>query len=138
VRRPDWHLQFRLAVQAASARPFAWGDHDCCLFPARVADAITVDGDYVARLLAQFSYRSKADVTALVATGRGLRAMMNAFMPSPEIPWGWAMMGDAVLLLDEADRRVLGVCEGAQALVAAEVGVVPVPMGRALCAWRVA
>jgi phosphoribosylformylglycinamidine (FGAM) synthase-like amidotransferase family enzyme len=46
-------------------------------------------------------------------------------------------MGDAVLLRDDEDREVVGICEGAQVLVATDRGVIPFPMARALCAWRV-
>jgi hypothetical protein len=123
------------AIAAAKERKFSFGAHDCCLFSATVADAIS-DGDYVKRLLEQFNYLSEADVIAILQAGGGLQQLVTDFIGEP-IPVGQAMAGDVVLIRDIEEKEVLGVCEGSQVLCATDKGVIPFKMSRAICAWRI-
>lgn len=123
------------SIEDGKRRDFAWGQHDCCVFAARVADAMT-DGDYVRRLLRQFDYNSQADIDALFSANGGLRGLMTDFMGEP-VGWMQSAQGDVVLMLDAEDKEVLGVCEGSAVICATAKGVIPLPMSRAVCAWKI-
>jgi hypothetical protein len=136
MRYPDWQARFQIEVAAAQVRSFAWMEHDCCAFVARMIDAIS-DTDHYDRLRQLFQYYSEAEMLECVARYGGLRQLVSQEFLGEAGPWGSTRMGDAVLLRDDEDREVVGICEGAQALVATDRGLVPFPMSRALCAWRV-
>ena len=36
MRHPDWQIRIITTIQAATERPFCWGENDCCLFVADV------------------------------------------------------------------------------------------------------
>ena len=40
-RLPDWQPRLQALIQARLAAPFAWGEHDCCLFVCDAVQAIT-------------------------------------------------------------------------------------------------
>lgn len=40
MRNNDWLKQLRETIQAASGRPFLWGENDCCLFAADCCVAV--------------------------------------------------------------------------------------------------
>jgi hypothetical protein len=41
MRLKDWNSRFAGLVSAVQARPFAWGEHDCCLWAADAVQALT-------------------------------------------------------------------------------------------------
>ncbi|MFT1618372.1 DUF6950 family protein, partial [Enterobacter kobei] len=41
MKHPDWHNRLIAVIRAAEKRPFLWGEHDCCLFAADCAEAMT-------------------------------------------------------------------------------------------------
>jgi GMP synthase-like glutamine amidotransferase len=136
MRYRDWHKRFRVEADAAQSRAWEWGVHDCCVFVARMVDAISINS-YADQLQRKFTYSSEAEAAALVKAGGGLRLMVSAYL-GDEVPWGRACMGDVVLTLDGAGTEVLGMCEGSQVLVAAaRGGVIPIPFGRSIAAWKV-
>ena len=124
------------AIEDAKQRPFEWGVHDCCLFAASTADKITVNGDYVRRLLAQFNYASDISVDAILLAGGGLQKILDDFLGA-SIPWGQAQQGDVVLIRDARGQEILGVCEGSKVICATEGGVIPIAIRHAICAWRI-
>jgi hypothetical protein len=106
------------------------------VFAARAADAITVNGDYVSRLLKRFEYHSQADIDAIMSRSGELRELVTSVI-GESIPWPQARAGDVVLVVDNDGQEVLGVCEGSQVVCATTHGIVPLPMSRALCAWKI-
>lgn len=134
MRHDDWQPRLLKALKELAQTPFQYGAHDCVLGAAAVADEITVDGDHVKRILASYKYSNRDDALGEVERGGGLQKMVTEFLNREPIPWGWARAGDAVLVDDFEGKRVLGICEGAQVICA---GVGPLPMSRAVCAWRV-
>lgn len=136
-RLPDWHARLQTEFEAARSRPFAWGEHDCCCFAARCVDAMT-GGSLHERVRAEFdAYASAAEAARYLRDGGGLRDTVARFLKQQPVPWGQAAPGDVVLIRDGDEQETLGVCEGPQVLVATIVGVTPLPIERALCAWRV-
>lgn len=137
-RLPDWQARLFAELGAARSRPFAWGEHDCCCFAARCVDAMT-GGALHERVQAEFdAYASAAEAARCLRDGGGLRATVTRFLQQQPVPWGRAAPGDLLLVRDDAGAEVIGVCEGSQALVAqTPAGYAPLPIDRALCAWKV-
>lgn len=134
-RRPDWHQKMFDAFAQARARQFQWGLHDCCLFVASVVDAMT-DSDYAQRIAADLPYSTEAEARDYIARAGGLQPLVASYL-GDTIPWGWAQQGDVVLAHDANGQEVLGVCEGAQVICATGAGIGPLPINRAICAWRI-
>ncbi len=40
-RKPDWEVRLAAFLEPLRARPFAWGEHDCCTFAAGAVQAMT-------------------------------------------------------------------------------------------------
>ncbi|MFB9772112.1 DUF6950 family protein [Sphingomonas yabuuchiae] len=40
-RLPDWEARLAAYLESHRLRPFAWGDHDCCLFCAGAVESMT-------------------------------------------------------------------------------------------------
>lgn len=134
TRRADWQPRLLEALVTLRATPFGWAVHDCVTGTARCLDAITDGDDYEGRLRAAFPYDGMLGALNLLAAAPdGLRGLVSQVMGEP-IPWGWAGAGDVVLVEDDAGQQVVGVCEGSQVICA---GAPPLPMSRAICAWRV-
>jgi hypothetical protein len=134
ARLPDWPERLADTIKAASGRPFSWGAHDCALFAADCARAITgvdplthVRGEYAsargaARVLRRLGCDDVAQLAALVA--------------GPEVPLVGARRGDWVLC-PPTDGVVLGVCLGARAAFVMENGVTFRPTLDCAAAWKI-
>ena len=122
-----------LQVQAERmARPFRWGVHDCCLWAADCALALS-GVDHAATY--RGTYSSAAEALRLVQQLGGLDAI--GAMAGPECPPMCACVGDVGLVTDEG-RELLGVCMGTVWLVPASHGLGALPLDAAVKAWRVA
>jgi len=157
VRNPDWLPRLEAAVARARALPFAWGRHDCCLFPCDVVRAMT--GVDLARGW-RGRYRSLLGARRMLRRRGGLKALAEGVARRhglAEIPPATARRGDVVLLdaSSLAGRFALGpagsgsAClavvdlTGAAALTVAAPdatggGLVEVPMPLWRRAWRIA
>ncbi|MDF2603503.1 hypothetical protein [Sphingomonas sp.] len=40
-RKPDWDARLAAYLEPLRARPFVWGEHDCCIFAAGAVEAMT-------------------------------------------------------------------------------------------------
>ncbi|WP_434430412.1 DUF6950 family protein [Aeromonas veronii] len=63
MRHPDWQLRIIQTIQAASERPFCWGENDCCLFVADVCLA-ACDKDPAARYRGALYHRDRRQAGA--------------------------------------------------------------------------
>lgn len=112
MRLPDWEERLSAYVASVRRRPFAWGEHDCILFAAAAAEAVT--GEDVAAGY-RGKYRDKAGAAAILqAQGAGtLLATVDATLPrrKPAL----ARRGDWVWYLG-----AVGLCMGRDALFVGE------------------
>lgn len=133
MRLDGWQDRFWAAIDVARQSPFQWGEHDCVLFSAKMASAIS-DRDYVADTRAAFTWTSAAE--ALHLTRDGLQTLVESVL-GPAQPWTILSQGDLVLIRDDEGRESVVVHDGCQLIGVAQYGIQPVPMRCALCGWRV-
>ncbi len=137
-RFAGWPERLDTLVRAASARPFAWGTHDCATWACAVAEALC-GRNPMRGLLPEYG---TADILRAVRRDYGSAlACMRAGAQRhgfPEIAPALAQRGDLVCLpAPPPFDSGLGVCLGAWALAPGYTGLRRVPMQQALAAWRV-
>lgn len=134
TRRPGWERILAEAIDAARARSFHWGHHDCATFAFDLRREIAGGHDVAA--LWRGRYR----------TARGaVRVMRRLGWPSLEAA-GRALLGEPLASVHLAQRGDLvladtglgfGICLGARAAGIAPSGLVFVPLSACALAWRV-
>jgi hypothetical protein len=134
MRYPDWQTRFWSALEKHRPAAFAFGRHDCVLFAATMADAIS-DADYVGRARDAFSW-TDAREAALIIKGKNLAMLVQTVMGS-SMRWQYMSMGDMVLIEDDVGEQSLCVHDGCQLLGPDKTGFKIIPMRYAVCGWRV-
>lgn len=131
MRLPDWQLRLAEFGQARASMPFDWGSNDCCTFTADAVRAIT--GRDVRRAFPIYS----GEVGALraIAEGGGLQRLVTQILGEP-VSSKMAAVGDVVLVLN-AEREMLGICNGTSVIASGVEGMTLVSMETALAAWRI-
>ncbi len=134
IRIPGWERRLAEAIEAARARPFAWGSHDCAIWAFDLRRDLTGGADVAA--LWRGRYR-----TALGAA----RMMRRLGWPSLEAA-GRALLGEPVPSVHLARRGDLllagtglgfGICLGARAAGIAPAGLTFAPLAACTLAWRI-
>lgn len=131
-RVKGWEQRLYKVTAGALAVPHAWGTHDCVTFAADVIDALTgydpmigLRGTYdgpvgAARVMREQGAGNVGDLAALYL---------------PEIEPGQARRGDIIVCAEP--HEFLAVCVGRTAVGPSEGGMIHVPMGQAVRAFRV-
>jgi hypothetical protein len=132
ARLPDWQLRFADLVAARLSAPFAWGQHDCCLWAADVVQAIT-GIDPAAHLRGQ--YTDEKSALRLVRSLGGLESIASAALGAATTA-RFATVGDVVLITHER-ITTLAVCNGTSLLAPGAAGLQAVAMPVDCLAWRV-
>src|SRR5690606_24088577 len=100
MRLEGWEIAFFELIRDARTRPFAWGDHDCCLFAADVIRALT-GVDVAADLRGRYSTAIGAK-RVITREGGSLDALAEARFPAlgiTELPAAaYAQRGDILRL----------------------------------------
>ncbi|WP_430493370.1 DUF6950 family protein [Enterobacter mori] len=131
MKHPDWHNRLIAVIRAAEKRPFLWGEHDCCLFAADCAEAMT--GENFADGW-RGTYDSETGAKkALLRGGGSLEKVLAKYLD--EVPVKMAQRGD-IAVVDNADTRCAGVIYGGAVWVPGEEGLVCLRI-KPLSAWRV-
>jgi hypothetical protein len=138
-RLEGWEGRLAAYLDACLHKPFAYGEHDCCLFAAGAVEAVTgedpaayVRGSY--KTPAGAARRLAADFVRILNTPEALGF--------PMIPVLQAQRGD-LLLAYAADGRggsqALGVVsmDGRYGAFAGPLGLQMIPVRLCLAAWRV-
>jgi len=132
MRHPDWQLRIIQCIQAASGRPFCWGENDCCLFVADVCLA-ACDKDPAAAYRGR--YRTEIGAKrALAKTHGSIAAALD--MLFERVPVAMAQRGDA-LVFDGPQGQTAAVMWAGQVWAMTEQGARPIPDVVPLFAWRV-
>lgn len=125
-------VRFDALIAQRQRAPFAWGQHDCCLFAADAVLALTGSDPAAAW---RGAYSDAAGAARLLAELGGVRAIAAAH--GREIRPLAARLGD-VGVLEHDGRDLLAVCAGDVWLApAAGQGLTAAPLDAALAAWRV-
>ena len=133
IRVPHWEQVLADAVQEASARPFAWGQHDCATWAFDLHRDLTDGPDHAA--LWRGRYRTP------IGCGRVLRRLGwtsleeggRALLGEPLENARFAQRGDLIL---GGDPEAFGVVIGSKAAFVAPDGLVRLPLSVCRLAWR--
>lgn len=131
MRLPDWQLRLAEFGQARASMPFAWGTNDCCTFAADAVSAMAgrdLRKDFPA-------YDGALGAARAIEEGGGLQRLAEQLLGASESP-KMAGVGDVVLVLN-AGREVLGICNGTSVAAPGERGMVMLGMDSAIAAWRI-
>ncbi len=145
-RHKQWEQRLHDMVKAHRDKPYRWGEHDCLIFSANVAKAVT--GHDPARGHRR-KYRSHASAYSYLRKTFAVdspEALLDTLFTQKAV--GFAQRGDIVLCHldqvpgssddDPVPGQAPGLCMGAFALVAGGEGLQRVPRGdRWLKAWAV-
>lgn len=132
-RPPDWSERLHAHLVAASARPFAWGSHDCCRFADGAIEAVT-------------GARMFADIVSRYKTERGAMRRLRSFgfatvveaLASRLAPARWPTRGDIAVIGDPAEPLpALGVAAGREIAALGPTGLAVLPLDRAQLIFRV-
>lgn len=80
-------------------------------------------------------YDTALEAARLVEEGGGLETLAASFLGA-SVPPVMAAVGDIVLVIN-AGRQMLGVCNGANVLAPGEKGIAVLSMETALAAWKI-
>lgn len=131
MKHPDWHNRLIAVIRAAEKRPFLWGEHDCCLFAADCAEAMTGENfadDW------RGTYDSETGAKkALLRGGGSLEKVLAKYLD--EVPVKMAQRGD-IAVVENAGTRCAGVIYGGAVWVPGEAGLVCLRV-KPMSTWRV-
>jgi hypothetical protein len=141
VRKPDWQSRLQQFLLRSVAKPFMYGEFDCCLF---VADAVRTmtDTDIAAEFRGKYHSRSEALAICKQHSGsrsvRSLIVMALCEQDLPEVPVASAQRGDIVLVRRTADHS-LGIVglNGKEIIAVSAEGYLRLRLTLASRAWRV-
>jgi len=135
ARHPDWPARFERFLAACRERPFAWGEHDCCLLVLDWIELATGRRPADTR----GAYRDAAGAAAVMRQRWGsddLIAVASAALGDPLASPLLAGRGD-VLAFGHGALVWLGLCVGHHGVAVTRNGLVTLPLGRAIVGWRV-
>ena len=133
MRCEGWEKKLADVIKQRRFATFVWGQHDCCLFAADCALAIT-GTDWAADFRGQ--YDSAAGAAKQIAKRGGFEAMITGLLGDPLASVTTAQRGD-VVMVDQDGHPALAVCCGATVVAAGISGLVFRPLTDGLLAWRV-
>ena len=134
-RNANWPEALAAEIARAWAKPFTWGENDCCLFACDCALAMT-GTDMAASLR---GYRNYEEAQAVLKRFGGVGAVADAMAERYGIA-GIAPLrarrGD-VCLIDIGRGETLGVCAGDRILCPGLRGLVAYPLLNGIRAWEI-
>lgn len=131
MRLPDWQTRFSEFGKARASMPFAWGVNDCCSFAAAGVEAVTGRNPMAGAAV----YDTESAAARLILRAGGLRSLAIQFLGEP-VPPAFAAVGDVVLVMN-AGREMLGICNGVNVVAPGSLGMVALGMDAALAAWKI-
>lgn len=129
-----WRTALTDYVQAASARPFKWAEHDCATFAAGAVHAMTGE-DFAASYRGRYQ-TLRGGLRLLKKAGFDNHAELAASL-FEEVHPSRAMVGD-IATVEEGGAIALGIIQGELIYVLrADEGIATVPLLRATRTFRV-
>ena len=132
MRYQDWPERLHQIVADSHVKPFAWGQHDCCLFAANVVMEL-IGVDPAAEL--RGTYSTALEAARILKDRGGVREIASTVLH--EIPPMTAQRGDVVMVHTDAHGDALAVCLGAHCAAPGVESLQYLPMSRSVAAWRV-
>ena len=136
MRLPDWLDSTTRYLEACRDKPFAWGEHDCCLFAADVAKRST-GIDYAQNFRGHYTTERGA-LRALRRYGEGnLPDTITQYL-GDAVPPLLLRRGDVALMkVDGLIGYAVGVCWVGGLVYVGQRGLVSMPLNYAVSGWRV-
>jgi hypothetical protein len=131
IRRSDWLEKMWSTIEQHQSKPFAWGDNDCCLFSAKVVDAMC-DSTFAEKLKEKYHDQDSA-IKYIVEEG-GIEAAVSNYLGKSKT--GRAQRGD-VVMFDGSLGDTLGICVGNTIAAVSESGVIYMPRSVTICYWTI-
>lgn len=131
MRVAGWQVKLERVFAQAAGRRFRWGRHDCCLFAARCAVAITG----VDRRSLFAPYRCESEALGILWALGGMRNLLIYAFGEPK-PVAFATHGD-IVLIDMGMGEQPAVCMGLNSYAPGRRNLVLRPTSSALMAWDV-
>ncbi|GEA12675.1 hypothetical protein [Alteromonas sp. KUL49] len=134
MRLPNWDIELAEYIESVANAPFAWGEHDCCLFAANAAKLIT-GIDFAQRFRGKYSTELGA-ARALKRYGQGdlFNTLCDIFgEPCPILT---LQRGDIALVCD-GERHGVALYYSEKFLNANIDGLKAVERSSVVACWRV-
>lgn len=132
-----WQQNYDTLIKQARREPFRWGEHDCVMFAAKALDA-QYDLGLVAVIHTHFNYYDEETALEVINDFTDLEALVSSVLGVDPLPPAHLTVGDAVLYDYGSIEfpHALAVHDGHQLLAPTLVGLVVVPLDKALKGWR--
>nr|ELR5115187.1 hypothetical protein [Providencia stuartii] len=131
MRHINWTTRLPQTLQNAMQKPFAWGEHDCCLF---AADCVMAICDFDPCEGVRGRYKTKSGAARVLKSEFGdIESALLCFFT--EIPVSAASRGD-IVLFEGDEGKTLGVLWANKIWAVTEEGARPV-RHQPTKAWRV-
>lgn len=131
TRKEQWPTLMWEKIEQYLETPFVWGENDCCLFTARVVDAIT-GGNYEARL--KTHYYDEASARRYIKNSGGLESAVSTYLG--ESKRGRPLRGDVVMFAGQLGDT-LGICVGNKIASVCDAGVWYIDKNQTICYWSI-
>jgi hypothetical protein len=137
VKTEGWRARYDAFMSDATSHPFAWFEHDCVTFAAKVLD-LQYDLGLMAVIATNYAYTGQASAIAMIEKHGGLEALVTEVLGAEPLPPAWLTVGDAVLYAYDQPEfpYALAVHDGHNLLIPGEKGLTYLRMDRALKGWR--
>lgn len=133
MKRHDWVDKLFSSINELEKEPFEWGKMDCCMFSARIVDAMC-DTSYAIDLAKEYD-NEKSALTYIKSFG-SIKEAVSSWLGEPSDKTIYTQRGDVVLFENDG-RETLGVCVGSTIVSTGEFGIVHTPVYNALYRWAV-
>lgn len=130
MRRHDWASRMYGQFDLHADRAFEWGQNDCCLFVARVVDAMC-DTDLEVRIGREYSDETTA--LRLIHLHGSLADAVSVYLGQPVE--ARATRGDPVMVRGEVDHA-MGICSGLYVVAMGQGGIMQIPRSEILKVWK--
>lgn len=138
MRVEGWLKAFYLAIEKARSAHFVWGEHDCVLWGAAMADVVW-GTDYFTQAKEKFPYTTETGAKEILDANGGITGLVETFI-APHVNAAQLTTGDLVLVkpatLNES-FEALGVHDGQKLLIPGRTGLAFVPVRFAAYGWLI-
>lgn len=131
IRREDWLEKMWSTIEQHQSTAFVWGENDCCLFAAKVVDAMC-DSEFEKQLKEKYNDQDSA-IRYIVEEG-GMEKAVSGYLG--ESKTGRAQRGN-VVLFEGALGETLGICIGSTIAAVSDSGVIYMPRSATICYWTI-
>ena len=134
MRARGWELRLRGLIDAAGARPFEWGTHDCALFAIAAYEAVTG-----LPLVREDRWETARDAAKLLRR-KPLRTLAAEWFGEPIDGWKTARRGDVVMIGAERGfmgQPALAVCVGPSVVCPGQKGLQFEALRHSFCTWHI-